>query len=60
MWSGGEFLAHALEEHRIRVEKLITVYGLDRNLGLDFDRYAERQFGHTNGGARMPAALRPV
>src|SRR5439155_9074170 len=26
-------LERNLEEHRIRVEKLITVYGLDRNLG---------------------------
>jgi murein DD-endopeptidase MepM/ murein hydrolase activator NlpD len=26
-------LERSLEEHRVRVEKLITVYGLDRNLG---------------------------
>src|ERR1051326_3584618 len=26
-------LERSLEEHRIRVEKLITIYGLDRNLG---------------------------
>lgn len=26
-------LERALEEHRVRVEKLITIYGLDRNLG---------------------------
>jgi hypothetical protein len=27
-------LERSLEEHRVRVEKLITVYGLDRNLGV--------------------------
>src|ERR1051326_8884858 len=26
-------LERSLDEHRIRVEKLITIYGLDRNLG---------------------------
>src|SRR4030095_4294667 len=30
--------------------------GIDRYLGLDLDRYAEWQFGHADGGARMRPA----
>src|SRR4030095_2701171 len=30
--------------------------GIDRHLGLDLDGYAEWQFGHADGGARMRPA----
>ena len=56
-------LERSLEEHRIRVEKLITVYGLDRSLGqggfsTPLRRELDATGAHLNDARRREASLR--